>query len=114
MARYGDSFTYLCVDDVRTSQETHVLLLGPASTATIRSKSRRTRGHILLSHFRLSSHFIVCYDLQGYGGNNLTHLHTGVAYEERRLLGYKNPVRTSHETHYVSARDPSRLMLCKI
>jgi hypothetical protein len=25
------------------------------------------------------------------------------AVEERRLLGYKNPVRTSQETHYVSA-----------
>jgi hypothetical protein len=26
----------------------------------------------------------------------------------------KNPVRTSQETHYVSATEPSRLMLCKI
>jgi hypothetical protein len=34
--------------------------------------------------------------------------------EERRLLGYKNPVRTSQETHYVSATESSRLMLCKI
>jgi hypothetical protein len=31
-----------------------------------------------------------------------------------RLLGYKNPVCTSQETHYVSAIEPSRLMLCKI
>jgi hypothetical protein len=29
-------------------------------------------------------------------------LHDG-DYEECRLLGYKNPVRTSQETHYVSA-----------
>jgi hypothetical protein len=35
-------------------------------------------------------------------------------YEECRLLGYKHPVRTSQETHYVSATEPSRLMLCKI
>jgi hypothetical protein len=37
----------------------------------------------------------------------------GGDYEECRLLGYKNPVRTSQETHYVSATEPSRLMLCK-
>jgi hypothetical protein len=30
------------------------------------------------------------------------------------LLGYKNPVRISQETNYVSAREHSRLMLCKI
>jgi hypothetical protein len=35
-------------------------------------------------------------------------------YEECRLLGNKNPVHTSQETHYVSATEPSRLMLCKI
>jgi hypothetical protein len=35
-------------------------------------------------------------------------------YEEWHLLGYKNPVRTSQETHYVSATEPSRLMLCNI
>jgi hypothetical protein len=34
--------------------------------------------------------------------------------EECRLLGYKNPVRTSQETHYVSAIESSRLLLCKI
>jgi hypothetical protein len=38
----------------------------------------------------------------------------GGDYEERRLLGYKNPVRTSQETHYVSATESSQLMLCKI
>jgi hypothetical protein len=35
-------------------------------------------------------------------------------YEKRRLLGYKNPVRTSLETNYASATEPSRLILCKI
>jgi hypothetical protein len=38
----------------------------------------------------------------------------GCDYEECRLLGYKNPVRTSQETHYVSATESSQLMLCKI
>jgi hypothetical protein len=30
------------------------------------------------------------------------------------LLGYRNPVHTSQETHYISATESSRLMLCKI
>jgi hypothetical protein len=34
--------------------------------------------------------------------------------EERRLLGYKNAVRTSQQTHYVSATEPSLLILCTI
>jgi hypothetical protein len=38
----------------------------------------------------------------------------GGDYEQCRLLGYKNPVRTPQETHCVSATEPSRLMLCKI
>jgi hypothetical protein len=33
---------------------------------------------------------------------------------EECLLGYKNPVRTSQETHYISTTEPDRLMLCKI
>jgi hypothetical protein len=40
-------------------------------------------------------------------------LHGG-DYEERRLQGYKNIVRTSQETHYVSVTELSRLMQCKI
>jgi hypothetical protein len=35
-------------------------------------------------------------------------------YEECRLLGYKTPVRTSQETHYIPATELNRLMLCKI
>jgi hypothetical protein len=35
-------------------------------------------------------------------------------YEECSLLGYKNPVRTSHETHYFTPIEPTRLMLCNI
>jgi hypothetical protein len=37
-----------------------------------------------------------------------------VDYEECLLLGYKNPVRTSQETHYVSTKEPSQLILYKI
>jgi hypothetical protein len=38
----------------------------------------------------------------------------GSDYEESRLMGYKTLVRTSQETHYVSALESSQLMLCKI
>jgi hypothetical protein len=38
----------------------------------------------------------------------------GVGYEESHLLGFKIPVRTSQETHYVSTTESSQLMLCKI
>jgi hypothetical protein len=38
----------------------------------------------------------------------------GSLYEECRLLRYKNPVRTSQETHYVSATESNQLMLCNI
>jgi hypothetical protein len=43
-------------------------------------------------------------DLMFHGGD----------YEECRLLGYRNSIRTSQETHYVSATKSSQLMLCKI
>jgi hypothetical protein len=35
-------------------------------------------------------------------------------YEECHLLWYKNQLRTSQKTHYVSVTETSRLMLCKI
>jgi hypothetical protein len=38
----------------------------------------------------------------------------GGDYSEWRLLEYKNPVRTSQETYYVSTTESSQLMLCKI
>jgi hypothetical protein len=38
----------------------------------------------------------------------------GGEYEECRLLGHTNPVRTSQETHYVSATETSLLILGKI
>jgi hypothetical protein len=51
-----------------------------------------------------SSRLMLC-TIWGFHGGN---------YEECRLLGYKNPVRTSQETHYVYATESSRLMLCTI
>jgi hypothetical protein len=38
----------------------------------------------------------------------------GGDYEECRLMGYKNQVHTSQETHYVSATDRGRLIFCNI
>jgi hypothetical protein len=38
----------------------------------------------------------------------------GCDYEECRLLRYRNQLRTSQETHYVSATEPSRVILGKI
>jgi hypothetical protein len=38
----------------------------------------------------------------------------GGDYEEFRLLGYKNSVCTSQETHYVSTTESNQLMLCNI
>jgi hypothetical protein len=51
------------------------LLLGLANAVTIRSKSRRTRDHILLCHLRLGSLFVASYNSRGYGGGILSHLH---------------------------------------
>jgi hypothetical protein len=54
-------------------------------------------------------------------GFSLSNIHISVtARFSRRWLwrkpssGYKNPVRTSQETHNFSATTPSRLMLCKL
>jgi hypothetical protein len=78
--------------------------------------SRSIRGHMerecywsiqagSLWRFRL--HFLrtLCCKIWGFHGGH---------YGEWRLLGYKNPVRTSLETHYVSTTESSQLMLCKI
>jgi hypothetical protein len=36
------------------------------------------------------------------------------AIEECRLLGYKNPVRTSQETHCISVTESNQLLICNI
>jgi hypothetical protein len=48
------------------------------------------------------------------GPSGIVALVTSVPFEKCRLLGYKNPFRTSQGTLYVSATQHSRLMLCKI
>jgi hypothetical protein len=106
MDRYGDSFNWLYVHDVRTSRETHLW----ASTACYRNsftfiyvndESTSQETHISATE---STWLLLC---------KIWGLHSG-GYEECRLPGYKGPVRTSQETHQVSATEPSRLMLCKI
>jgi hypothetical protein len=53
------------------------------------------------------------HNIRKEGSCKIWAFHSG-DYEECRLLVYKNPVRTSQKAHYVSATEPSRLMLCKI
>jgi hypothetical protein len=64
-------------------------------------------------YIRLYTDTNVCLHINTEGPCKIWGSHGG-DYEECRLLGYKNPVRTSQETHYVSATESSRLMLCKI
>jgi hypothetical protein len=54
------------------------------------------------------------YEQPCHGGSTLRTAVTNKGHGEGRLLGYKTPVRTSQETHYVSATESSQLMLCKI
>jgi hypothetical protein len=51
------------------------LLQGLASSVTLKSKSRRTRGNIFLSHLRPWTHFVIPYDYQSYGRSILSWLH---------------------------------------
>jgi hypothetical protein len=52
------------------------VLLGIASDVTLRSKSGRTKDHILLSHLRLGCLTVTPYVSQNYGGGILCPLHT--------------------------------------
>jgi hypothetical protein len=60
--------------------------------------------HICVSVFASISNLNCNSGLWGYHGGD---------YEGCRLLGYKNPVRTSQETHYISATEQGRLILCR-
>jgi hypothetical protein len=77
--------------------------------ASLRDIVYRYRNHlqfrVCIYHRRLEICQRCCCKIWGFHGGD---------YEECRLLGYKNAVHTSQETHYVSATEPSRLMLCKI
>jgi hypothetical protein len=60
----------------------------------------------LFHYIRRNLHFILNLNqIWGFHGSD---------YEEYRLLGYKNPVCNLQEKKYVSAKDPSRLILCNI
>jgi hypothetical protein len=59
---------------------------------------------MILLIFSVYAHYNSC-EISGFHGGD---------YEGCRLLGYKTPVRTSQETHYLSATESSQLMLCKI
>jgi hypothetical protein len=48
------------------------------------------------------------------GLENLLYSATNIPFDDEcRLLGYKTPVRTSHEAHYFTATELSQLMLRK-
>jgi hypothetical protein len=70
------------------------LLLALASTVILGSESHGTHDHVLLCHESGS-------------------LQTTVPVRQLQIMQiiYKNSVRTSQETHYVSATKPNRLML---
>jgi hypothetical protein len=63
------------------------------------------RGVMLTKHFHLVLGQKWSCNFWGFHGSD---------YEECRLPGYKNPVCTSQETHYISATESSQLMLCKV
>jgi hypothetical protein len=58
----------------------------------------------ILLHTGINSDIIIGCKIWGSHGGD----------KEECLLGYKNPVHTSQETHYVPAAESSPLMLCKI
>jgi hypothetical protein len=60
------------------------LLLGLASAVALRSKSRRTRGHILLSHSILSSLYVFSYVSLG-GGVNSRYITSGYTQQKTHL-----------------------------
>jgi hypothetical protein len=62
-------------------------------------------GECLYKHKLLPIEYLTGCKIWGFHGDD---------YEECRLLGYENPVRTSQEIHYVSTTEPSQLILCKI
>jgi hypothetical protein len=60
---------------------------------------------VFKNSYRLGQTFTIPYKVCGCHCNE---------YEECRLLGYRNPGRTSQETHYISVTEPIWLMLCKV
>jgi hypothetical protein len=100
-------FLFVCLfwgSSLRVCNLSVQLLLGVANVVTLRSKSRRTRSRILLSHLRLGALSVAFYDSQGYGGGILSLLHT-VAIEvnlklfwDRQSVGQSVLVPGTHPT----------------
>jgi hypothetical protein len=77
---------------------------------TWRARSTRNRVAQLYPQ-ALGSLFVASYDTQGYGGGIRTRLHTGSSRSMNFLQIFSNSVRTSQETHYVSATKTNQLKL---
>jgi hypothetical protein len=84
--------------DVRWRSPASRIVIDPHKIITKRFMSL---GRLRFLHYSLTICFVKIWDF-----------HCG-DYEECSLLGYKNPLRTSQETHYLSATETSRLLLCK-
>jgi hypothetical protein len=96
----GDKFTWefgIPVNDISammTVEDTAELLI----TAEVNAEVRK------VGACKLKSTNIIT-------GCNIWGSHSN-GYEECRLLGYKNQVHTSQETHYISTTESSWIMLC--
>jgi hypothetical protein len=125
------------LSSLKRREQSSNFLLALASVVILGSEFRGTHDQILLPQIRgspnlevqvavfisprnrraqlypqvLGSHFVASYDLQGYDGSIRTLLHMGVRGVKIIQLIYKNPVLTSQETYYVSAKKLNRLIL---
>jgi hypothetical protein len=88
------------LDFVISNQE-HFQANPAVHSSNTRNKHHHHRPIANLTGFQKSTHYS---GIKIHGGH----------YEKCHLLGYKTPVRTSQDTHYVSTTETSQLMLCKI
>jgi hypothetical protein len=115
------------------------LLLALASAVILMSKSRGIHDQILLFQIRDSSNLegqvpvfisprsrvarlypqemgslsVAFYDSRDYSGGIRTRLHTDYSLLKTEFLLYKDSIRTSQETQYVTATKPNWLMLLR-
>jgi hypothetical protein len=83
------------------------------STAIINSGPRMQQ-HLMFTKNRLRRISIHAMITQEPTATTTLYWRRADGIEECRLLGYKTPVSISQEAHYVSATEPSQLMLSKI
>jgi hypothetical protein len=81
-------------EEIRASN-IRITRIGELGTTLAIESDWRTHGVSLLRN-QFPKHCYL-YKIWGFHGGD---------YEEYRLLGHKNPVYTSHETHYVSTTEP--------